>query len=83
MSNEKKFKPKVKINEQLIELTKFMNEIMGGDLDIDIVRLQCGLCPQCGNDIDGFRDMFSLKEFEVSGLCQECQDRIFDLKIEN
>jgi len=31
----------------------------------------------CGKPAKSFRDMLSLKEFSISGLCQECQDSIF------
>ena len=39
------------------------------------------ICPPygCGNPIGNypFRDRLSLKEYAISGLCQRCQDRIF------
>lgn len=31
----------------------------------------------CGKEIKGFRDELSKKEYQISGLCQECQDSIF------
>ena len=38
-------------------------------------------CPFCGKDISNpegmFRDKLSYKEFGISGLCQECQDKVF------
>ena len=40
-----------------------------------------GKCPFCGKEIDietEFRDALSKKEFEISGLCQSCQDDFFD-----
>jgi hypothetical protein len=38
-----------------------------------------GKCPWCGNMIAlvPFRDALSIKEFEISGLCQQCQDEFF------
>jgi len=33
----------------------------------------------CGKPIGPFRDNLSLKEYRISGLCQECQDKIFDV----
>jgi hypothetical protein len=38
-----------------------------------------GTCALCGRQIDleEFRDELSKKEFEISGLCQDCQDGIF------
>lgn len=38
-------------------------------------------CPFCGKDMSDikgmFRDKLSFKEFCISGLCQECQDKVF------
>lgn len=31
----------------------------------------------CGKAIGEFRDELSVKEYQISGLCQECQDRVF------
>ena len=38
-----------------------------------------GDCPLCKRKVnkDEFRDELSRKEFEISGLCQLCQDEIF------
>jgi endogenous inhibitor of DNA gyrase (YacG/DUF329 family) len=37
-------------------------------------------CPTCGNFIrrGEFRDVLSLKEFRISGMCQTCQDSVFE-----
>ena len=35
------------------------------------------VCPTCGNPIDDFRDELSKKEYEISGMCQQCQDEVF------
>ena len=39
-----------------------------------------GQCPICKKDMTGekFKDEISVKEFQISGLCQVCQDDIFD-----
>ena len=34
-------------------------------------------CPFCGEEIKGFNDPRSLREYKISGLCQECQDKTF------
>lgn len=51
---------------------------MGFGEEVD--RVEEDLCPTCGTpvDEDQFRDQESRREFEISGLCQECQDDIFD-----
>lgn len=37
-------------------------------------------CPHCGAviDTDLFRDAESYQEYRISGICQDCQDAIFD-----
>jgi len=38
-----------------------------------------GICPFCGESVDVaiFKDDLSRKEFNISGLCQDCQDETF------
>lgn len=45
----------------------------------ELDRLERGLCPFCGKPIDkkDFKDELSRKEYEISGLCQKCQDETF------
>jgi hypothetical protein len=40
-------------------------------------RLDHDLCPRCGKAARDFRDEISEREWEISGLCQPCQDAIF------
>lgn len=36
------------------------------------------VCPTCGQLIDKpFKDKLSKREFQISGMCQECQDKTF------
>ena len=37
-------------------------------------------CPFCGKDMSNpvFRDELSVREFKISGICQECQDNYFE-----
>jgi hypothetical protein len=37
-----------------------------------------GKCVACGQPAIEFRDVPSAKEFEISGMCQECQNAVFD-----
>ena len=39
-----------------------------------------GLCPFYGKDMSNptFRDEASKKEYQISGICQECQDNYFN-----
>jgi uncharacterized CHY-type Zn-finger protein len=34
-------------------------------------------CVTCGGKIEGFRDVLSVKEYSISGMCQSCQDSVF------
>ena len=35
------------------------------------------ICVVCGKPVGKFRDALSAREFEISGLCQDCQDNVF------
>lgn len=39
--------------------------------------IECNQCPSCHNFITMFRDALSRREYEISGLCQDCQDSVF------
>ena len=45
----------------------------------EVGMVEAGLCPDCGEEIepDSFRNPISIKEFNISGMCQECQDNFF------
>jgi len=34
-------------------------------------------CPLCQKEIGEFRDALSKREYEISGICQDCQDEFF------
>lgn len=42
-------------------------------------NLEAGKCPFCGcdNPQDTIRDEHSMREFNISHLCQSCQDKTF------
>ncbi len=35
-------------------------------------------CVSCGGDASKFKDDISKKEYGISGLCQNCQDEVFN-----
>lgn len=45
-----------------------------------IQRVNNNLCPFCSKPIklEDFTDIRSKKEFELSGMCQACQNKIFE-----
>lgn len=58
-------------------MNKEMMRNMG--FEVEVRRVNDGLCPFCGYTIrvDEFRDQLSREEFSISGLCQDCQDKTF------
>lgn len=34
-------------------------------------------CVMCGKPATQFRDAISQREYKISGLCQQCQDKVF------
>lgn len=36
-----------------------------------------GHCTDCGENLVGFNDILSKREWEISGMCQECQNQTF------
>jgi hypothetical protein len=45
----------------------------------EVERIERGECPLCGETINTskFKDDLSRREYEISGMCQECQDETF------
>ena len=39
--------------------------------------IQSNICVVCGKKVTGFKDRLSEKEYTISGMCQECQDKTF------
>ncbi len=40
-------------------------------------NLKQGCCTTCGELIQGFKNEISHKEYQISGMCQKCQDGVF------
>jgi predicted amidophosphoribosyltransferase len=40
-------------------------------------RMEKGICTTCGEEVGEFRNSCSQREYNISGMCQKCQDRIF------
>ena len=58
------------MNKKILQQAGFGEEVKA------VEQGNCPLC-KCKVDKDEFRDELSRKEFEISGLCQSCQDDIF------
>jgi len=61
------------MNEQIMRAAGF---------DKEVEKVKRNLCPVCKKQIipGSFRDSLSEKEFQISGLCQICQDDFFEEK---
>ena len=48
----------------------------------ELSAVEAGACPICGQVIKTvpFRNEASVKEYKISGMCQECQDDFFGLE---
>lgn len=66
---------KAKLNKSMAILG-MMEAIMPGSVERILVK---GQCPSCGAEIqeDEFTSEISLREFNISGFCQKCQDSIW------
>jgi uncharacterized CHY-type Zn-finger protein len=65
----------MKRNETLQSfVNNFTKENFGRDLSTSQKQK---ICVVCGEPIKEFRDDLSKREYEISGLCQECQDEVF------
>ena len=55
------------------------NIMIAAGLGANVARVERGQCATCGEDVRAqqFRDRLSAREFEISGMCQACQDSVF------
>ena len=59
-------------------IENLLTSITGSDRRTTISKNVCVPPPiGCGGSADTFRDAISRKEYSISGLCQNCQDKIF------
>lgn len=56
-------------------MNKEIMEALGFDHELAMVSR--GRCPFCAHPVGEFRDALSEREFAISGLCQDCQDKTF------
>jgi len=56
------------------------NNLRSLGFDKEVENVESDACPFCGINFlskNSFRDALSYKEFQISGLCQTCQDKMF------
>ena len=60
-------------------VNNFLKNRFGVDREQAILDEVCVAAPiGCGMPVDKFRTDADAKEYEISGLCQSCQDELFD-----
>ena len=68
---------KTPLSNKSPEMVKTLEELFPGT----IANIKAGKCVNCEKQVMflGFRNLKSEKEFEISGICQPCQDEIFGI----
>ena len=58
-------------------MNKDIMKTMGFGDQVSLVEK--GKCPHCAKQVDPgkFRNELTLREYQISGMCQECQDDFF------
>ena len=53
--------------------------LIGAGFEEEVRRAMMGMCIFCQTPVtvEDFRDDISRREFEISGMCQKCQDETF------
>ena len=61
-------------SEKSQAMNDFISDITGKDRVQTITNNRCMMCRGHATE---FKDELSKKEYSISGLCQECQDKVF------
>ena len=66
----------MKPTEKTVKIDSFLSTVFGYDRTYSINN---HICTKCGKSVNpsSFKDAISIKEYGISGFCQECQDEIF------
>jgi hypothetical protein len=69
---------KTPMSEKTQEIRDMIEAVFPGTAE----RIATHHCPMCHLpiDFDQYRDKLSIREYEISGLCQPCQDQIFQIR---
>ena len=55
------------------EIKEFLEAVFGRSSSIG-----SQVCASCGKSANDFQDELSRREYSISGLCQRCQDEVFN-----
>lgn len=59
-------------------IDNFLKQTFGVDRKASITNNVCALCQRQIDPKTEFTDALSAKEFTISGMCQSCQNKIFE-----
>ena len=59
------------------QIDGFLSRFTGLHRYLAILENICVACDSKDNTQESFRDDLSIKEYQISGLCQSCQDKIW------
>jgi hypothetical protein len=62
------------------EIELFLDDLLNLPHGGRVKKIEGNICVICGGSADSFTDELSKKEYSISGLCQKCQDRVFEEK---
>jgi len=67
----------MKPTEKAAGIDNFLKNELGYDRKGSIEKNVCAVCYEPVDEFK-FKDELSLKEYRISGMCQSCQDKIFE-----
>jgi hypothetical protein len=62
------------MSEKTAEMKRAIEDLFPGTMR----RIEEKKCPICAQPIKGFKSELSRREYEISGMCQACQDEVFE-----
>jgi hypothetical protein len=74
------FKLPQHIKSNLIKYVQRVNEqdSVKGNFEMHIMYLQMDLCPNCGEMVEGFTDQQAFHYYMDSGMCESCQNSMWE-----
>ena len=65
-------------SEKAPAIERALTNLFGVNREEAILNEVCVAAPMgCGKPVEGFRTDLNAREYEISGLCEKCQDRHF------
>lgn len=65
----------MKATEKHIQIDEALQRLTGHNR---VSSIEGNMCSFCGKPVYRFKNDLSLREYQISGMCQNCQDKVFD-----